>query len=121
MKAGSYIETTVYSGYHFGTSEKEISPIVERGGVAVIPIDICGAITLKNLYRERAMLVFTKRERADAIKSIISTDIDLDDKTRRIMSLDFEYRNSEVCDTEVVVGDDVDEVIEKIVGLVNHK
>ena len=118
QKAGSYIETTVYSGYHFGTSDKNISPIVEKGGVAVIPIDICGAITLKNLYREHAMLVFTRRDRADAIKSIISRDIDLDDKTRRIMSLDFEYRNSEVCDLEVVVGDDADAAIEKIVGLV---
>ena len=120
MKAGSYIETTVYSGYHFGTSENDISPIVDRGGVAVIPIDICGAITLKNLYRQRAMLVFTRKERADAIKSIIEMDIDIDDKTRRIMSLDFEYRNSEVCDTEVVVGSDVNAVIEKIVALVKN-
>ena len=118
--AGSYIETTVYSGYHFGTSEKDISPIVERGAVAVLPIDICGAITLKNLYRDRAMLVFTRRERADAIKSIISRDIDLDDKTRRIMSLDFEYRNSEVCDVEVSVGGNVNEAIAKIVELVNR-
>lgn len=121
MKAGSYIETTVYSGYHFGTSEKDISPIVERGGVAVIPIDICGAITLKNLYRQRAMLVFTRRERADAIKSIISRDIDLDDKTRRIMSLDFEYRNSEVCDVEIDVGNDVSAAVEKIVALINQR
>lgn len=119
MKDGNYIETTVYSGYHFGTSEKDISPIVERGHVAVIPIDICGAITLKNLYRQRAMLVFTRRERADAIKSIIDRDIDLDDKTRRIMSLDFEYRNSEVCDVEVNVGSDVNEAVEKIVKLVS--
>ena len=66
------------------------------------------------------MLVFTRRDRADAIKSIISREIDLDDKTRRIMSLDFEYRNSEVCDTEVVVGDDVNAAIEKIVGLVRE-
>ena len=121
QKAGSYIETTVYSGYHFGTSEKDISPIVERGGVAVIPIDICGAITLKNLYRERAMLVFTRRDRADAIKSIISRDIDLDDKTRRIMSLDFEYRNSEVCDVEVTVGDDVNEAVSRIVGYIQKR
>ena len=121
MKQGSYIETTVYSGYHFGTSERDIAPIVERGGVAVIPIDICGAITLKNLYRQRAMLVFTRRDRADAIKSIISRDIDLDDKTRRIMSLDFEYRNGEVCDVEINVGNDVDAAIEKIVGLVNQE
>lgn len=118
MKAGDYIETTVYSGYHFGTSEKDISPIVENGDVAVIPIDICGAITLKNLYRQRAMLVFTHREREDAIKSIIDRDIDIDDKTRRIMSLDFEYRNSEVCDAAINVGDDVTEAVEKIVSLV---
>ncbi len=118
MRAGSYIETTVYSGYHFGTSEKDIEPIVERGHVAVIPIDICGAITLKNLYRDRAMLVFTRRDRADAIKSIISRDIDLDDKTRRIMSLDFEYRNSEVCDVEIGVGGDVDEAVRSIVALI---
>lgn len=119
MKADSYIETTVYSGYHFGTSEKDISPIVERGHVAVIPIDICGAITLKNLYRQRAMLVFTRKDRSDVIKSIISRDIDLDDKTRRIMSLDFEYRNSEVCDVEVDAGD-VDAAISTIVGLVHQ-
>ncbi len=119
--ANSYIETTVYSGYHFGTSEKDISPIVERGHVAVIPIDICGAITLKNLYRDRAMLVFTRRDRAEAIKSIIKRDIDLDDKTRRIMSLDFEYRNSEVCDVEVNVGEDVEAAIRKIVELVHQK
>ena len=121
MKAGSYIETTVYSGYHFGTSEKDIAPIVDGGEVAVIPIDICGAITLKNLYRQRAMLVFTRRERADAIKSIISRNIELDDKTRRIMSLDFEYRNSEVCDVEIPVGDDISAVVEKIKGLVRNR
>ena len=120
MKAGNYIETTVYSGYHFGTSEKDISPIVESGDVAVIPIDICGAITLKNLYRERAMLVFTNREREEAIKSIIDRDIDIDDKTRRIMSLDFEYRNSEVCDVAINVGDDVTEAVQKIVSLVEQ-
>ena len=67
------------------------------------------------------MVVFTRRERADAIKSIISRDIDIDDKTRRIMSLDFEYRNSEVCDVEVTVGNDVDAAIEKIVGWVKQK
>ncbi len=117
MKAGSYIETTVYSGYHFGTSEKDIKPIVDRHNIAVIPIDICGAITLKNLYRHRALLVFVRRDRAEAIKRIISRDIDLDDKTRRIMSLDFEYRNSEVCDTEINVDDDIEKTIGQIVEL----
>ncbi len=119
--AGAYIETTVYSGYHFGTSEKDIDPIVRRGNVAVIPIDICGAITLKNLYRDRAMLVFTRRDRAEAVKSIIRREIDIEDKTRRIMSLDFEYRNSEVCDVEVNVDLGVDAAVKKIVELIRQK
>lgn len=121
MKEGKFVETTVYSGYHFGTSEADIMSIVEKGGIAVLPIDICGAITLKNLYRSRAMLVFTRRDRSDAIKSIISRDIDLDDKTRRIMSLDFEYRNCEVCDVEINVGDDVCAAAEKIVSMIGQK
>lgn len=120
MKAGNFLETTVYSGYHFGTSEKDIAPIVDRGGIAVLPIDICGAITLKNLYRQRAMLVFMRRDRASAIKSIIEKDLELDDKTRRIMSLDLEYRNSEICDAEITVGDDLSAVAEKIVGMVKR-
>lgn len=120
MRAGSYFETTVYSGYHFGTSEKDIESIVRRGHVAVIPIDICGAITLKNLYRDRAMLVFTRRDKAEAIKSIIMRDIDIDDKTRRIMSLDFEYRNSEVCDVEINVGNDVSSAVAEILKLLGR-
>lgn len=110
MNEGNYIETTVYSSHHYGTSDSDITPIVDKGAVAVIPIDICGALTLKNIYRHRAMLVFLNREKTDTIKSIIARDSDLEDKTRRIMSLDFEYRNSEICDTEVTVGDDAKEV-----------
>ena len=67
------------------------------------------------------MLVFTRRERADAIKSIIARDIDIDDKTRRIMSLDFEYRNSEVCDIEVNVGDDINAVTQEIIKFAKRK
>ena len=67
------------------------------------------------------MLVFTRRDRQEAIKSIIEKPTDIDDKTRRIMSLDFEYRNSEVCDTEIVVGKDISAVVQKIVSLVNQK
>ena len=103
--AGKFIETTVYSKYYFGTSESEISPIVEGGGCAVIPIDICGALTIKNLYKNRALLVFTDREKQDVLMEIIKRNLSDEDKVRRIMSLDFEYRNAELCDMGVNVAD----------------
>ncbi len=103
--AGHYLETTVYSKYYFGTSPEEISPIVDRGHIAVLPIDICGALTLKNVYRHRALLVFTNREKSDVVLDIVGRNIPDDDKMRRILSLDFEYRNAEICDLDLDVSD----------------
>ena len=110
----------MYSKYYFGTSDDEIRPIVERGECAVIPIDICGALTLKNLYRSRAMLVFLQREREEVLLDILGRDISDEDKARRIMSLDFEYRNAEVCDLELSVRDDVDQNAREICEIVRE-
>ncbi len=112
--AGHYIETTVYSKYYFGTSPEDISPIVDRGHIAVLPIDICGAVTMKNLYGHRALLVFTNREKSDVVLDIIGRDIPNDDKMRRILSLDFEYRNAEICDLDLSVADGPRAAAEKI-------
>lgn len=111
---GKFIETTVYSGYHFGTSEGEIAPIVNAGQCAVIPIDICGALTLKNIYRSRAMLVFVNRNKSAVLLEIINRNISSEDKMRRIMSLDFEYRNAEVCDIALDIGDDAAEAAARL-------
>ena len=112
--AGKFIETTVYSNYYFGTSADQISPIVESGKVAVIPIDICGAMTLKNLYRSRAMLVFTEREKSRIMMNILDRPITNDDKVNRMMSLDFELRNIEFCDFAVRFDDGLDVCVKKI-------
>ncbi len=120
QSAGHYIETTVYSKYYFGTSAEEITPIVERGHVAVLPIDICGALTLKNLYRSRAMLVFTNRDKSDVVLDIVGRSIPDDDKMRRILSLDFEYRNVEVCDVNLNVEEGPDKAAETIISIIEN-
>ena len=120
-EAGEFLETTVYSGHYFGTSAAAIDNIVNAGKLAVIPIDICGALTLKNRYRTKALTVFMQRPRYDVIRDIVSRDIDPDDKACRILSLDDEYRNEELCDVTVkadrapdVVADEIAEICKKI-------
>ncbi len=119
--AGKYIESTVYSRFHYGTSSDEIAPIISRGHYAVIPIDICGALTVRNEYRKHSLLVFVNRPKQDVIKDIIERDIDSDDKARRILSLDLEYRNSEICDIEVNVSDNPAETAREISSIVIDK
>ena len=90
----------------------------------MIPIDICGALTVKNLYRSRAMLVFTNREKSAVLLDIICRDTSPEDRMRRIMSLEFEYRNAEVCDVELPVGNDAAAAaaeLERIIGPAAHK
>ena len=101
MEKGAFLETTVYSGHHFGTTAAELDRIVEGGQIAVIPIDICGALTLKNRYRSRAILIFLRRRRENVILDIVSRTLAPKDKTCRILSLDDEYRNEELCDLTV--------------------
>ena len=98
---GAFLETTVYSGYHFGTAAAEFDRIVREEKTAVIPIDICGALTLKNRYRSGAILVFVRRRREEVILDLVSRSLAPRDKTCRILSLDDEYRNEELCDLTV--------------------
>jgi len=113
-EAGRFIETTVYSSYYFGTSDRQISPIVKSGKIAVIPIDICGAISLKKVYRSRACLVFTDRSKQNILMDIISRDITDEDKVHRMMSLDLELRNIEFCDFAVRFDEGLNKCVENI-------
>jgi len=116
--AGKYLETTVYSGHHFGTCAEEIDRVTDAGGIAVLPIDICGALSLKNRYRSGALLVFLKRRRADVIYDIVRREMDDRDKTCRILSLDNEYRNEELCDLCVDADRTPAEIAAEIAGAV---
>ena len=119
--AGKFIETTVYGSNHYGTSADQIIPIVERGNCAVIPIDICGALTLKNLYRSRAILIFMNRNREAVLADILKRKITDEEKISRIMALDFEYQNAEICDTSVDVSDSADEAAATIKRIIDGK
>ncbi len=119
VQSGKFLETTVYSGHHFGTSAAEIDRIVDAGRCAVIPIDICGALTLKNHYRTRAILVFLRRKRYGVIRDIVSKELSPDDMTCRILSLDDEYRNEELCDLTVDADRPAEEVAAAIAAAVS--
>lgn len=110
QEAGKFLETTVYSNHRFGTTKADIDAIISRHGIAVIPIDICGALTLKNTYRTAALLVFVRREKPAIIHEIVTRPLSPEDKTCRILSLDDEYRNEELCDVTVTADREITEI-----------
>lgn len=116
----NFIETTVYSNHFYGTSAAQIDPIVQDGKIAVIPIDICGAVTIKNLYKSKVLLVFMEREKEAILRNILSRPISVEDKVRRIMSIEFENRNVELCDFAVHTDSGIDQCVQTILRYVNR-
>lgn len=111
---GAFVETTVYGTHYFGTQLAPIEDGLAEGKIAVMPVDICGAVTLKNLFRTRAMLAFAVRDKRRIIADIVARDTDPEDKVNRLMSLDYEMRNGELCDFAVDIDNGMDAVLSKI-------
>ena len=93
-----FFETTVYAGFKYGIPRRSINMSVDRK-IIVIPIDICGAMALKNTYGDKCKTVFCKIPKEKVVNNIISkNDIPNEEKAVRILSLTAELNNKEICD-----------------------
>lgn len=111
---GKFLENTVYSGNHYGTEQYRIDEIIKQHKYAVIPIDICGAITIKNKYKEKSKLFFIDRARTDVIMGILERNVSNAEKMQRIISLENEYKNEILCDFTIRNNGSIQEAAQKI-------
>lgn len=101
---GEFFETTAYAGNFYGTNKEMIDDILKRGKKVIIPVDICGAMTLKNKYKN-VLTVFVKRDKKVLLESLLSRNVSNQEKVERILSLDTEDKNKEICD--IILKNDV--------------
>ena len=124
--SGHFIETTVYAGNRYGTTKEAIEKIISRGVSAVIPLDICGANALKTLYGEQCVTVFVKRPKSELIKAMLermaknlaanpqNRDAIISDIQNRLLSLNSERKNEEICDRILQNNGTIDEAIRQV-------
>ena len=63
-------------------------------------MDICGAMSLKTNFK-KVSTVYIKKDKRELLKSIIDENCSSEDKVNRIISIDDERRNEEICDYAV--------------------
>ena len=97
VNSGEIFERTVYAGEFYGTSKMEVQKVLDSGKNVVIPIDMCGAMGIKNNFKN-SITIFIERRREDILKSIIERDVSVDDKVKRIVSINAEVKNKALCD-----------------------
>lgn len=92
----SFFEHTYYAGYEYGTSYEEIVAILQRGHNVVLVLDMCGAIGMK--MRFPTTIVYVKRNKVELVRAILEDDVDTEEKTLRLLSIETEKKNEDLCD-----------------------
>lgn len=95
---GEFLETTTYGDYEYGVGIKDIN----RSERNVMVMDICGAMAMKK-YLPKCTTVYVKTSKEKILQHILEMDVSQSDKLRRIMSLDSELKNEEICDHVISV------------------
>ena len=91
-----FFEKTRYAGIQYGTKKEDIEAVLEEEKFAVMPLDMCGAIAMKRHFP--TAIIYVNKDKETLIKDIIEEDYTTEEKTLRLLSIDAEKRNRQICD-----------------------
>ena len=112
-------ESTMYAGHGYGSKISDVQNILDSGHHVLTVMDICGAMALKTNF-PNVITVYIKRDRRVLIKSILEKNCSVDDKVNRLISIEDEKNNEDICDY-VVSFDDYDDAAEQIINFLELK
>ena len=110
-----FFERTMYAGVHYGTKKEDIQAVLDDGKYAVMSLDMCGAIAMKRHFP--TAIIYVAKDKEDMIADIVQSDFSVGEKTLRLLSLDAEKRNREICD--FVIENRDEQGSERILQLLN--
>lgn len=113
---GEIFESTMYAGHNYGSKKEDIQQILARGHHVLTVMDICGAMVLKTHF-PNVTTVYIKQEKQELLRNLLNKPLSLDEKVSRIMALEAEEKNADICDYVVPVTSYADSAREILDGL----
>ena len=117
--SGEIFESTMYSGHNYGSRKSDIEEILSRGNHVLTVMDICGAMVLKTHF-PNVTTVYVQQEKEVLLKNLLTKPLSLDEKVNRIMALEAEQKNADICDYTVPVTTYEKAANEIAAGLFSH-
>ena len=114
-ESGEILQSTMYAGHGYGSKKKDIEAILAKGKRVLTTMDICGAMSLKTLFK-KVTTIYVKRDRRSLMANIVKKNSSAEDKVNRLIALDYVDKNAALCDY-VVSFDDYDVALEKILKI----
>jgi len=100
--SGEIFESTMYAGHNYGSCRGDIEKILSRGHHVLTVMDICGAMVLKTHF-PNVTTVYIQQEKEALLRNLLNKPLSLDEKVNRIMALEAEQKNADICDYIVPV------------------
>ena len=92
----------MYAGHNYGSRKEDVERILAAGQHVLTVMDICGAMSLKTHF-SNVTTVYIQQEKEVLLKNLLQKPLSLDEKVNRIMALEAEQRNADICDYTVPV------------------
>ena len=100
MENGELFESTLYAGHYYGSSKKDVQEILDGGKHVLTVMDICGAMALKTHF-PNVTTIYVKRDKRELLTDLLEKQLSTQEKVSRLMALDAEMRNADICDYTV--------------------
>ena len=100
MENGELFESTLYAGHYYGSSKKDVQEILDSGKHVLTVMDICGAMALKTHF-PNVTTIYVKRDKRELLTDLLEKQLSTQEKVSRLMALDAEMRNADICDYTV--------------------
>ena len=113
--SGELLQSTMYAGHGYGSRRGDVEKILARGKRVLTTMDICGAMSLKT-YFKNVRTIYIKRERRALMGSILRKNSSIEDKVNRLLAIEYETKNAELCDYTVQF-DSYDEAMGQIMDI----
>lgn len=118
-ESGEIFESTTYAHHSYGSHRQDVEDILARGKHVLTVMDICGAMTLKTCF-PNVITIYVKKEKKELLRAILEKRASVDEKVNRLIAIESETQNAEVCDY-VVRGDSWESAVKEILDSLGGK
>ena len=115
--SGEMFQSTMYAGHGYGSRLADVEQVLAKGKRVLTTMDICGAMALKTKFKN-VITIYIQRDKKALMGSILRKNSSNEDKVNRLMAIEYEQQNAELCDY-VVDFNSYDDAVDQICSILN--
>ena len=110
--SGEMFQSTMYAGHGYGSKKEDVQAILDDGRHVLAAMDIGGAMSLKTNFKN-VTTIYINRDKKKLMASILRKNSSIEDKVNRLIAIESEKKNEEICDY-VVKFEEYDDAVNQI-------